>query len=553
MRLERFFNFRTRVLLMFCGVLLISQGTFFVIFDQRSIATAHRVVLDNLYTTFSVSERVLEERFNRLKETVGVLSSDFGFRSAITMMEEETIYSMMKNHSRRIDADIMIAFDVEGNSFSSFPKKDSEKITEAFSAILKNGVDNIVVEKGLSSMIVLDDAPYQIVIVPVYAPELTAFVAVGISIDSDFITNVGGVTNADVSFIVSYDPSHKNTNQPESHLLASTFFEDGLRTNFIEKFSRKSLRKGISFMNLEGDDYLTFIVPLFDLKTETYYAVIQRSWEEALRPYIKHRYVMVTIALAFLFISIFIGVFLSRQVTRPVKSLADAVKQVEKGNYNYMLEVGDRQDELGSLLRGFNNMVKGLSERDQMAYLALHDSLTGLPNRRQFNERIDQIVHKQDNDSKLSAVLLIDLDGFKIINDKYGHAAGDAILRTIGQRLSISAIRTDDIAARLGGDEFAILYDGVQNEEIVKRKVEKLLYEINLPIRFDGQELKVGASIGIAMTKTGLSVLSLLEVADKGCYVSKDAGKNAYSFETQKAVLFKNIIYQEAEKKDLNT
>ena len=540
-KLKSLFSFRARVLVMFCGILLVSQSVFFTLYDQRNIENAHKVVFSNLNTTVRVFERLLNDRFERLTEIVTLLASDFGFRSAIAMAEQETIYSMMENHSQRVGADMMLTFDTEGELISTYPVIPASAVIRAFQPIFKvDGFEEKVGER-LFAMVTLEGKPFQLVIVPIRAPELISYAAVGFTLTNDFAGDIKNITDTEVSFVSqSFSEDKGKTAPEETQLLISTNIASGQAREFTDQLKFNRSTEGFFSIWLNEDEYVTHMVPVFELGSQKFFAVMQKSWEDVLRPYTRHRPFMITIAVIFLGVSVLIGVLLSRQVTRPVLSLVDAVKRVEKGNYDYMLKI-ERNDEIGMLTVGFNRMLEGLAERDRMKYLALHDGLTGLPNRRLFNEAVEEAIRRQNENGISSAVLLIDLDGFKPVNDTYGHAAGDAVLKNVGSRLSLSSLREEDLAARLGGDEFAVLYNGINDPEVVKRKAEKILKSLNEPMHIEGHDVRIGASIGISMTHKEISASEWLEKADSSCYVSKNAGKNAFCFEGGDPVTLKQL------------
>jgi diguanylate cyclase (GGDEF)-like protein len=159
-------------------------------------------------------------------------------------------------------------------------------------------------------------------------------------------------------------------------------------------------------------------------------------------------------------------------------------------------------------------------ENQRVAHLAYHDSLTDLPNRALFLERLEQAILRSQRDGRGLAVLLIDLDGFKEVNDALGHHAGDLVLQEVAMRLR-GALRASDTVARLGGDEFAVLLPGtdVNRAELAARKV---LHDLEPPFVADGRPLMVSASIGISGVPWHASTgEELLQKADSAMYVAK--------------------------------
>lgn len=165
---------------------------------------------------------------------------------------------------------------------------------------------------------------------------------------------------------------------------------------------------------------------------------------------------------------------------------------------------------------------------DHVNYLAHHDHLTGLANRRLFHERLSQtILHAQNHGQKV-AVLLVDIDHFKQINDSLGHADGDILLATVGERL-LSSVRESDSVARLGGDEFVIAISQFQTIRDVELCAQQIMLITSRPIAMNGREINLTLSVGISIfPEGGRTTEELLRNADSAMYRVKKAGRNNF-------------------------
>ncbi len=167
--------------------------------------------------------------------------------------------------------------------------------------------------------------------------------------------------------------------------------------------------------------------------------------------------------------------------------------------------------------------------RTQLEFSALHDSVTGLPNRILFMDRLSQVQARSLRDRSKFSVFFIDLDGFKNINDTLGHEAGDVLLRSIAEKIA-GLLRKTDTIARFGGDEFCILSVDINEGEDSEELAARILKAINQPFEYKGHQLNVTASIGIsANTGNQKDLETLINEADQAMYVSKKAGKNRYT------------------------
>ncbi|HEY7240335.1 MAG TPA: EAL domain-containing protein [Burkholderiales bacterium] len=166
----------------------------------------------------------------------------------------------------------------------------------------------------------------------------------------------------------------------------------------------------------------------------------------------------------------------------------------------------------------------------RLEFLAHHDTLTGLPNRAMFQERAREAVAHARRHDKTAAVLFIDLDNFKQVNDGLGHDVGDGLLKVIASRLR-SCVRGDDFIARIGGDEFCVLLQEIAEPREAAAVAQKLVYELSKAYRIGEHSVSSGASIGIAcVPQDGSDVATLLRLADAAMYRAKEAGRNAYQF-----------------------
>ncbi|MEL6456705.1 MAG: CHASE2 domain-containing protein [Cyanobacteria bacterium J06621_15] len=179
-------------------------------------------------------------------------------------------------------------------------------------------------------------------------------------------------------------------------------------------------------------------------------------------------------------------------------------------------------------LQRSNNELK--LQEDHLRYIAYHDALTGLPNRKAFAEELRQSLYWTKNSSYLLALLFVDLDGFKQINDSLGHNMGDLLLMTVAQRLN-NCLRGSDTVSRLGGDEFTIILRRIPKPEVAAKIAEKILRSIMEPISLEGHNAEVSASIGISIYPNNAhNCEALIEQADSAMYRAKRLGKNRYEF-----------------------
>jgi diguanylate cyclase (GGDEF)-like protein/PAS domain S-box-containing protein len=227
------------------------------------------------------------------------------------------------------------------------------------------------------------------------------------------------------------------------------------------------------------------------------------------------------------------------------------------GEYRWLLAQGSpRYDSEGRFL-GYIGHCLDLTQTKQaeakLAYLAYHDALSGLPNRVLFQDRLTQAVAAARRGQLFGALIFVDLDNFKRLNDVYGHVLGDAVLKEVGSRLQLF-LRTEDTVARLGGDEFVVLLPALANEPggaatLVRAVADKIRLALEGPIVIDGTNYHTAASMGITLFPKGAeSVDDLMREADIAMYRAKESGRNVISFfqaDMQHAVTQRYALEQE--------
>lgn len=181
-----------------------------------------------------------------------------------------------------------------------------------------------------------------------------------------------------------------------------------------------------------------------------------------------------------------------------------------------------------AVLISFNDIGPARAAQQQLTFLAQRDALTGLYNRAYFSQRMQVVMEQAVTDDRQVAVLFLDLDGFKKVNDTAGHEAGDHLLRIVAQRLS-TCVRQGDTLARLGGDEFVVLLDNVRSLAEAERLAKRIVESIAQPFSTSGTEYYLGASIGIAVyPEHGSDAATLLRCADAAMYNAKQNGRNQH-------------------------
>jgi diguanylate cyclase (GGDEF)-like protein len=505
-------RFRTRMAVMLLGLFVLVQLPTFLAFYYATRQSAVTQAQTRLESGARVFSSLMQARGSQLLDAVQLITSDFGFKQAVATGDTPTIHSVLYNQGHRISADLVVLSGLDGQVVASLDGTGRPLQVSDWAALLQEAERN----QQWSTVSMIGGKPYQLVIVPVKAPVRIAWLGMGFALDDKLARSLKDLARLDVTFVAT---------QPRGPTwLSSTLpaMDSGQAISLVPLASGPGAHKAAKLSRIGQEDYFTLWQPLQGAGSARVGAVLQFSLDQALHTYRGLERELILIALLSLIASLAGALWLSRHVTRPVSTLAVAVRRIEQGNYE--MDVGVvRDDELGELVGSFNRMQRGIAQREQqIAHQAYHDNLTSLPNRASLQVRLDRSIETARAQSQTLAVLMLDIDRFKEINDTMGHAIGDRVLIEMGRRLRAS-LDERDMLARFGGDEFVVLIEGRDGEQLL-HVADALCQTAALPIRIDAMELFLDASLGIAVfPEHGSTAEELLRRADIAMYDAKQA------------------------------
>ncbi|MFA6195488.1 MAG: EAL domain-containing protein [Sulfurimonas sp.] len=246
---------------------------------------------------------------------------------------------------------------------------------------------------------------------------------------------------------------------------------------------------------------------------------------------------LLILGVTILFTWLLFRLLFTKILAEPIKKLMLQISKVEQGDYSKS-ELIFTGDELQCISKNINQLASAVQERENdlqssrehLEYISYHDALTDLPNRRLFNIKLSHALELAKRNRSKVAVLFLDLDQFKQVNDTLGHNIGDELLKAVSQRLS-QTLRSSDTLARIGGDEFNILVENIEYIKEIEFIVQKLINDFAKHFTFGEYEISTTVSIGIAIyPDDGQDSNSLIKNADLAMYKAKDMGRNNYSF-----------------------
>ncbi|MBJ6725522.1 diguanylate cyclase domain-containing protein [Geomesophilobacter sediminis] len=275
--------------------------------------------------------------------------------------------------------------------------------------------------------------------------------------------------------------------------------------------------------NSFGEEELAAVV---SIPSSGWFLVARLPTSEVFSPMNSLRQIFMSAFVVLVLVIILVMIVGLRYLMGPLKYAAEHADKMSQEEIPLKPLPVVRQDEVGELTEAFNRILdKLLASQAQLEHLAHHDSLTGLPNRKLLNDRMQQALGRARRSGTRVALLMLDLDGFKNVNDEMGHSAGDEALRQVAARLG-GHTRCEDTVARIGGDEFVILL--TDQQEQVSRMAERVAYKclesLAEPFEIFGIERQLGTSIGIAIGDGSLRTDELLAAADHAMYRAKESG-----------------------------
>ncbi len=301
-----------------------------------------------------------------------------------------------------------------------------------------------------------------------------------------------------------------------------------------------ALRGGMGetrFRDGENNEYLCIYRPIPIPFTDKNWALVLTHSERAITVMLNKLFMRALIGgIVILLLTIAVVAYASRSLTRPLHKITEMANRIRSGDLSGQLEITS-DNEIGILAGNINYMIQGLratrrktqEAETKIKAIAYHDALTGLPNRTHFLIYLRSMIEKSIQSRFYGALLFIDVDKFKMVNDTYGHAVGDGLLIAFAKRI-IEIAGRKEVACRFGGDEFLLFLLGY-DETDTRTICEKLVKSMREPFEISGHKFALSTSVGAALfPKDADNIDDLLERADAALYVSKRSGRDQYNF-----------------------
>jgi diguanylate cyclase (GGDEF)-like protein len=507
--LLRFRRLRTRIIVAFAILVALVQAIAFALVNVANDRNAQAKIGQELAVGERIFRRLLEDKRAQLIQTASLLAADATLRAAAGGRDPAPIEAALRNHGSRIGADLMLLLDAKSvvvADTASAPRRGREfPLPALIEAARRDGHS--------ASLALVDGRAYQLVIVPVQAPQPIGWIALGVQIDDALANDLQRLTELHVSFF-QFEAGR------EPRLVASTLAPAArqMLTDLLRRPASAAAER--LQLQLDGEEYEARLLAIDVGADGRMLAVLQRPLDAVRSTFAQLRAFLILLAAVSIALAVFASYLIARSITQPLSQLTKGALRMRAGDYTAPIKVASH-DELALLAGSLNHLREGIARRErEILRLAYEDPLTGLPNRSLLIDRLQQGLRNAARRNEPLAVMVLDLDRFKEINDMLGHVAGDAVLKQVAARLQ-AVLRDTDTVSRLGGDEFAIVLP-TADAELVRLVARRIALALREPVEFEGQPLDVAASIGSAIfPQHGEDAGTLIRHADLAMYVAK--------------------------------
>ncbi|MDQ3139648.1 MAG: EAL domain-containing protein [Pseudomonadota bacterium] len=504
----RFRKLRTRLAVLYAGLFSLALLALALVAQALILDNARRSVRLELAASSSVYARIWALRSSALSESAELLARDYGFRAAVASGDAPTIQSALDNLRARAGVATAFIVTLDGSVIGDGPAPLREMAAALPYDTQSGRGQGVIVAAGQA---------YRATVTPVLAPVEVGWIIFTAPLDTAEMRALEGLSAIPLKATILY-------RQDQAWRGNGMGLRDAPALAAIGNDALASSKVPPRDAMLAGSQSVALAQRLPTIgNAEPAILLLRYPLSEALKPFRPLQIGILLTGLLGLLLVVVGSLRLARGIARPLSMLDEAAKSLEAGNRTEVAIEGD--DEIGRLGASFNAMARGIFEREnRIAHMSLNDALTGLPNRIFFREQLDSKLRRAKRRGDRLAVLCLDLDNFKFVNDTLGHAIGDELLREVARRLT--ELAPGDFLARLGADEFALIVAG--EEHLMARRIAEALQQ---PASLDGNQILIGTSIGIAIAPSdGDSADLLLKNAGLALHRAKQDGRGIYRY-----------------------
>ncbi len=507
----RFRSLKSKLAVLYAGMFAAIMVAVAIVGQAMITSHAQDTVRGEMMASGQVYDRLWALRAKSLASAAEITARDFGFRTAVATGDAPTIASALDSVRARVGVAKALVVTSEGGFTGD---------AGALAPVLARAANNYA-DGQREAVVATSDGIYRLVTAPIMAPTEIGRVVFGVRLDATELDALRKLASIPLTATMLRRDTNGRWVAADGSIAASDPLDalvkagggprrlDTLRLPDGESFALAKQLKGPG-----GTDQAAILVS---------YPI-----SAAMAPYLPLQLGIMLVALAGLAIVVVGSRSLARGIARPLAALSAAARSLEEGTRAEVRVIDD--DEIGELSATFNRMSAGIIEREnRISHLAFHDVLTGLPNRALFRQQLDQALVRAPRTGESIAVLCLDLDGFKGVNDALGHPIGDGLLR--GMAAILTELAPEAIVSRLGGDEFAIILAFKAPSDRPRALAQAISNRLGEPVGAGEHKVATSTSIGIAVSPDdGIDADTLLKNADLALYRAKVDGRSCFRF-----------------------
>ncbi len=529
---------QTRILAVYLGLLLVVQGTTYWVIHNAIDRNARQSVAESLGSGEALLLRLLHQQQDALQQATRALAEDASLHTALTLAQPEGMLTALRSHREAVRASVTLLTTPAFVPLSQ--TEDSPGTALAMAALLPDLLRPQVPAQTPAAqprqattlrVVRMGGQIYQLAAMAVPAPAPAAWVLMATRIDTRLLQELHSLSGLDLALLTPPEAGKRwqvldATLPADSWPRLAQAWENGPRRGTLsqptfhvadDEFSARAL----VLPDLQGHDVLR--------------AVLMRSVDQAIAPYRELKLTLLGLSALGVLAFGLVGMFSARRITAPLRELSSSARQLGRGEYDSEVS-SDFDGEIGELAQSFETMRQTIQAREgELRRLVWQDPLTELPNLEQFRRDLRQAVGRASQHGVPCAVLLLDMDRFKQVNDQLGHRFGDRLLRAVAQRLHDGLHDGahgghTPVLARLSGDEFGILLPGA-DAAAAWPVAQRILADFERPLVLDGHTVDLGAGIGIAASPAhGLDADTVLSRAELAMNTAKQQQAGTVSY-----------------------
>lgn len=508
-------SFKTQITWLLTSLILLTVISLTLSNWFRFANYAEDQIKQKIYVAQNVLSQTLRLQEQVLTTTASVLAADFGFKQAVATQDKQTIQSVLINHGKRINANLMLILDLDGNLLTSSTTQDIPR------HIIENNLGKLPFRNIHAQILSLNNKVFQVIVVPVKAPRVIAYTVIGFEFDRTALIQFKDLISLDVSLIKEVSSAN--------HQKKIRIIESSIEDNETKQQALLAIRQTAPNLLLTNSDYFHKRINFSDSKDVN--AILSASLVQIQSDFNRLIFSIILIAIAVIFLATLLSRILSQGLSKPLKTLMNITKSIGSGELAVPALTKNLPAEFTDLYQGFVLMGVAIEQREEkIIYHAEHDLLTGLYNRYKIMNEIDNHIN---SDIHL-ALITFNIKDFKSISNTIGNSNADSILKQIACRINnyienlplnqfSNTIIKKGICARINSAEFLVCLP-ITSNLVINQYIEQLRIDLERPYLIT--EIKIHLNIFYGISNSIEHDTDVEKLVSRSALAASTASKN---------------------------